>query len=496
MIQMSGITKDFTGVRALSGVNLQIKPGAIHCIVGENGAGKSTLMKILSGAYAPSAGSLAIDGVRCRTLTPHQSKALGIRIVYQENDLVPSMNVVENIHVGNEKVNKLGFVQKQEMVQGTIQEMEDLGISLDIHRRIENLSVADQQFVKILKALVEEPKYLILDEPTSMFNVQDAHKVVALTKKIASRGIGIAYISHFLEEVIDIADAITVLRDGEAVKYWNTHKETVTTQDLTRHMVGRPLENFYQKLPAVHGDVVLEVEKLQLAKESPKVSFLVQAGEVLGVAGMVGSGRTEIMQALIGATECYTKSIRIHGKEVTIKNPRQSIQSGIAFITEDRQQLGLMLHQSILENSTIVGMWNRVKSLFTNVKKHPPLVQPIVDKLKIKAPSVWSTAATLSGGNQQKVVLAKWLYGGGDIFIFDEPTRGIDIHAKFEFYDYISELTQQGKAVVMVSSDMAELISLSDRVMVIKDGAFATELVGADISEERVVTEALGVSSV
>ncbi len=493
---MSEITKDFTGVRALSGVNLHIEPGTIHCIVGENGAGKSTLMKILSGAYSPSKGTLIIDGVEYSSLSPQQSKSLGIRIVYQENDLVPSMDVIENIHVGNERVNKFSFIQKQKMVEETLKEMEDLGLSLDINRKIEDLSVSDQQFVKILKALIEEPRYLILDEPTSMFNVQDAHKVVDLTKKIARRGIGVAYISHFLEEVLDIADCITVLRDGAAVKYWDTTEETVTTSDLTRYMVGRPLENFYHKTQSDQGGVVFKVEALTIMEGAPLISFAVKSGEVLGVAGMVGSGRTEIMQAVTGATECHNKRVYMHGKEVIIKNPRQSIQAGIAFITEDRQQLGLMLNQSILENSTIVGMWKRVKGFFTQIKKHPSLIQPIMDKLRIKAPSVWSDAGTLSGGNQQKVVLAKWLYGGGDVFIFDEPTRGIDIHAKFEFYDYITELTKQGKAVIMVSSDMAELISLSDRVLVVKDGAIASELVGNNITEERVIIEALGVSSV
>lgn len=493
ILEMKEIVKEFSGVYALSGITFDLYPGEIHCLVGENGAGKSTLMKILSGAYCPSGGKICIDGSSYDTLTPALSKELGIHIVYQENDLVPSMNVVENIYVGNEKTKKCGFVDFRDMLQETKKQLCELGIEIDPMTKIEDLPVSDQQFVKILKALSSTPRVLIMDEPTSMFNVEDAAKVRKLATTIAGKGIGIIYISHFLDEVREIADRITVIRDGRVVNTYLNANRDIAISTITRDMVGRPVALFYQKEHHPIGDVMLEVKDLQLHKNGPKVSFSVRKGEILGFAGMVGAGRTEIVRALTGADPKTGGEIRINGEAVEIRSPRDGIRHGFAHITEDRQKLGLMLDISVLENATIVGLENKIKGFFVHIKQHPKLIEPLVQKLKIKTPSIWTEVVYLSGGNQQKVVLAKWLFAEQEIYIFDEPTRGIDVNAKAEFYKQMSELTRQGKCIIMISSDMPELISMSDRVLVIRDGAIDSELTGEQITEYEIIKRALGV---
>lgn len=493
VISMRDIRKEFSGVWALSGITLDVYPGEVHCLVGENGAGKSTLMKVLSGAYTPTSGTIEVGGVTYQKLEPAQSKELGINIVYQENDLVPSMDVVENIYVGNEKTKRLGFVDYKSMEAEARRQMTELGIDLKLETKIENLSVSDQQFVKILKALSVRPRVLIMDEPTSMFNVEDAAKVLELTKRITEMGIGIIYISHFLNEVVQIADRITVIRDGAVVSTYTNENRDIPITTITQDMVGRPVDMFYDKEKSEIGNVMLEVRDLRLTKDSPKVSFTVHKGEIVGFSGMVGSGRTEMMRALVGADRRYSGQILINGKEVKIRNPNDSINAGIAFITEDRQKLGLMLHASVLENSTILGLREKIKGFFVNVKKFPPLVSNLLKELRVKTPSVWTEAVYLSGGNQQKVVLAKWLFAEQDIYIFDEPTRGIDVNAKAEFYKQMSALTKQGKCILMISSDMPELISMSDRVLVVRNGEIDCELKGEQINEQEIIKRALGV---
>ena len=493
VISMREIRKEFSGVWALSGITLDVYPGEVHCLVGENGAGKSTLMKVLSGAYTPTSGTIEVDGQSYEKLEPAQSKALGINIVYQENDLVPSMDVVENIYVGNEKTKKFGFVDYHAMAAEAKHQMEALGIALKLDTKIENLSVSDQQFVKIFKALSVQPRVLIMDEPTSMFNVEDAAKVLELTKRITDMGIGIIYISHFLNEVVQIADRITVIRDGAVVNTYTNENRDIPITTMTQDMVGRPVDMFYDKDKCEIGDVMIEVKDLQLTKTSPKISFQVHSGEIVGFSGMVGSGRTEMMRALVGADYRYGGHIYINGKEVQIRNPNDSINAGIAFITEDRQKLGLMLNASVLENTTILGLREKIRGVFVNIKKFPALIDHLIKELHVKTPSVWTEAVYLSGGNQQKVVLAKWLFAEQDIYIFDEPTRGIDVNAKAEFYKQMSLLTKQGKCIIMISSDMPELISMSDRVLVVRDGAIDCELNGTDINEQEIIKRALGV---
>lgn len=493
ILQVEHIQKEFSGIYALSDIDFDVYSGEIHCLVGENGAGKSTLMKILTGAYVPSAGSLSLEGVKVSAWTPALAKERGIRIVYQENDLVPAMNIVENIYIGNETMRVFPFVDFSAMLAETKKQMKALDIDMDPLKKIEDLSVSEQQFVKILKALSGYTKVLIMDEPTSMFNTEDAKKVRELAKRIAQKGIGIIYISHYLEEVIEIANRITVIRDGRVIRTYDNTGRTTKIENLTKDMVGREISSFYQKEKADIGDVFLQVEDLQVEKDAPKISFCIRRGEVLGFAGMVGSGRTEIVRALTGADKKYGAKIMVDGKEVRINNPSDSIKHGFAHITEDRQKLGLMLQGSILENATIVGLGRKIKGFFMNYKKHTGYILPLAQRLHLKPLNLFTEAIYLSGGNQQKVVLAKWLFADGDIYIFDEPTRGIDIHAKAQFYQEISKLSKTGKAVILISSDMTELISLSDRVLVIREGDIVAQLSGADINEEEIIKRALGV---
>ena len=496
ILEMRGIVKEFPGVRALSNITFDVFKGECHCLVGENGAGKSTLMKILSGAYTPTAGTIRYDGREYKSLTPALSKSLGIEIVYQENDLVPTMNAVENIFVGKEITKFGGLIDFKAMHERVVTLMERYRIDINPLQTIENMSVSDQQFVKILKALMNQSRILIMDEPTSMFNVEDAGKVLELVRTITSHGISVIYISHFLKEVVQIADRITVIRDGTVVNTYDNAGHDTPLDMLTKDMVGRPVDMFYQKEPCEIGEVMFEVKDLKLTKDSPSVSFSVRRGEILGLSGMVGSGRTEIVRAISGADPRYSGDIYLNGQKLTIRNPRNGIAAGIAHITEDRQRLGLNLSASVLENVLIVGLQqpDKVgKGAFYNCRDYAAPVQEIVDKLKVKTPSLQQAAVNLSGGNQQKVVLGKWLFAKQSVYIFDEPTRGIDVNAKAEFYKQMTALTHAGNCIIMVSSDMPEMISMSDRVLIIRDGTIRCELNGDEINEQTIIKEALGV---
>ena len=496
ILEMKGIVKEFPGVRALSDLTFDVYRGECHCLVGENGAGKSTLMKILSGAYTPTAGLIRFDGHEYRHLTPALSKSLGIEIVYQENDLVPTMNAVENIFVGKELTKFGGMIDKAAMAARVREAMQRYKIDINPMQNIEQMSVSDQQFVKILKALMNESRLLIMDEPTSMFNVEDAGKVLDLVRGITAHGISVIYISHFLKEVVQIADRITVIRDGNVINTYDNSGRDVSLDTLTKDMVGRPVDVFYQKDACEIGDVMFEVRDLKLTKDSPAVSFSVRRGEIVGLSGMVGSGRTEIVRAISGADPRHSGEIYLNGRKLNIKTPRDGIEAGIAHITEDRQRLGLNLNASVLENALIVGLQQKGKirdGLFYNYRRYAAPVQQIVQKLSIKTPSLQQAVINLSGGNQQKVVLGKWLFAEQSVYIFDEPTRGIDVNAKAEFYKQMTALTRAGNCIIMVSSDMPEMISMSDRILIVRRGEICSELTGDDINEQTIIREALGV---
>ena len=330
-----------------------------------------------------------------------------------------------------------------------------------------------------------------MDEPTSMFNVEDSAKVLRMVRRIADADISVIYISHFLKEVKEIADRVTVIRDGRVVSTRENHGSSLDLNTVTRDMVGRPVEMFYQKEVHPIGEVVFSVNELQLHKDSPPVSFVLREGEILGVAGMVGSGRTELIRAIAGADRFHSGGVSYRGKRLMIRTPRQGIDVGIAHITEDRQRLGLMLGGSVLENTTVVGLGQVTNGWFMSVKKTASSIAGLIEQLRVKTSSVFQEVRFLSGGNQQKIVLAKWLLVDSSLLIFDEPTRGIDVNAKAEFYKLMTELARRGKSIIMVSSDMPELVSLSDRVLVLRHGAIAAELAKAEITEEAIITHAL-----
>jgi ABC-type sugar transport system ATPase subunit len=493
VIEMRGIVKEFPGVCALSEMSFDVYKGEVHCLVGENGAGKSTLMKILSGAHAPTSGSILIDGREYKCLTPSLSSRLGIEIVYQENDLVPTMNAVENVFVGKEKT-RFGFLSD---FKGMLRELRSLmdqyHIDIDPLETIENMSVSNQQFVKILKALMNRSRILIMDEPTSMFNVEDAGKVLDLVRTMSQRGISIIYISHFLKEVVRIADRITVIRDGSVIRTYDNSARDCSLDSITSDMVGRPVDMFYRRERCQIGESMIEVRDLKLNKDSPAVNFDVRRGEILGMFGMVGSGRTEIARSISGADRFHSGQVFLDGKPLRLRSPRDGIRAGLAHITEDRQRLGLNLGASVLENELMVGLQSMRPGLYYNFRSLAPKLKPVVEGLKIKTPSLLQEVVNLSGGNQQKVVLGKWLYANQSFYIFDEPTRGIDVNAKAEFYKQMTELAKAGHAILMISSDLPELISMSDRVLVVRDGAIKRELTGEDINEQTIIKDALGV---
>lgn len=493
-IALEEIYKSFSGVYALSGVSLGLRRGEILAIVGENGAGKSTLMKVLSGAYAPDSGTIAVEGERYGSLTPRQALGLGIAIIHQENLLAPTMSVLENVFAGHE-ITRAGLVDYQAMRVKAEEEIQKLGISLDLNRKVERLGAAEQQYVKVLKAMMFEPRLIIMDEPTSMFNAEDAARVLRTTRNIAGRGVSVIYISHFLNEVVQIADRILVLRDGCAINTYDNHGRDVPLLTLTNDMVGRPVDLFYTKEPCEIGGIKFEARNIRVHPDHEPLNFHVRKGEILGISGMVGSGRTEILRAISGVAPLYGGQLLLDGKPVRIRNPAEGIGLGIGHITEDRQRLGLMLNQSIVENTTAVALGRKIKGLLVNLKRHEKLVKPLLEGLRVKYNSPRQEVRTLSGGNQQKIVVAKWLFADANLILFDEPTRGVDVNAKWEFYKIMTRMAAEGKAIIMVSSDMPELISMSDRVLVVRDGRITRELAKDEISESAIIKHALEVGS-
>jgi len=492
IVRMVGIKKHFDGVKALNGLSLDLYPGEVHCIVGENGAGKSTLIKVLTGAHQPNEGQIFIDGTEYPMMTAALSKKLGIGVVYQENLFVPWMNAVENIFVGQE-ISDYSLIRLSEEYRRAAELIDSLGLSLKLNQMVANMSVSDQQFLKIIKAISQNPRILIMDEPTSMFNTKDAGKVLDLVRRISSQGVGVIYISHFLKEVRQIADRITVIRDGKSINVYDNSSRDTDLDRVVSDMVGRSASLFYEKEQYETGDLALEIDALKVSPTAEPVSFQVNRGEILGVAGMVGAGRTEIANAIFGAARKHGGRVLYNGREITIKSPRDSIRHKIAYITEDRQRLGLNMEASIVENLTEVGMQTILPGFFIRIRKLVPLVRGIIDELKIKISSPMMAAKNLSGGNQQKVVLGKWLFSDSEIFIFDEPTRGIDVNSKAEFYRIMTGLAKQGKIILMISSDMPELVSISDRVMVISKGKVVKILEKDEISENSIIRYALEV---
>ncbi|MCL2111861.1 MAG: sugar ABC transporter ATP-binding protein [Clostridiales bacterium] len=487
LLRLISISKTFPGVQALKGVDFDLRPGEIHCVCGENGAGKSTLIKIVSGAYQPDeGGEIWFEGEKV-TLSPLGAMDLGIQCIYQEHTIFRPLSVTENIFVGME-ITKKGFMQKQEMRKRTKEVLDYLSSDIDPDELVGNLSAGEQKIVEFAKALVFDRKVIILDEPTASFSVTEIENLLDIVHKIKDRGIGVIYISHHLDEVERIADRITILRDGNLIN--TCASSEITQNELIRQMVGRDASLFYNREHFTPGEVILEADGLT-GNGVADCSFNVRRGEVLGFAGMVGSGRSELMTLLFGGVEKISGSVKLFGEEVDLQNPRVSIRNKMCYITEDRQHSGLFLIHTIARNTIIANLLISSGSFYMP-KKEEDVGEEFIKKLGTRAKNAGVLAGNLSGGNQQKVVLAKWFNTEGEIFIFDEPTRGIDVGAKQEIYRLMTDLLRDGKAVIMVSSDMPEVISMSDRIMVMKSGRIVGELDGNDVTEENVLELSIG----
>lgn len=490
IVVLEKITKSFFGNNALTDVDFNLQEMEIHCICGENGAGKSTLIKLLSGALSPDSGKMVINGKNYKALSPQQSQALGIQVIYQESFLLPNMDIAENIFVGHEKTKRSGIIDKRSLHQEAQKILDDLGTELDSCSIVSDLSIAQKQYVKIVKALAQQPNVLIFDEPTTMFNITDANKLLSSIIELKQRGISIIYISHKLNEVLQIADRVTVLRDGHRISCLNNTLKNLTINQITNDMIGRSMNLLYSREKFKIGEVVLEVKDLVVQPGGPAISFSLRKGEILGIAGMVGAGRTEIAEAIFGVTKKHGGTLWLHGKEIHIDTPRQAIENGLCLITEDRQKSGVLLEMSINQNITITAL-DKIKGFLLNKSHENMLADEIIKKTNLKALDYSTDARYLSGGNQQKVVVGKWIFRDAEIVIFDEPTRGIDINSKSEIYLLMEDLLRDGKSIVMISSDMQELISISNRILIVKGGRITGQLEGEEINEERVIAFAL-----
>lgn len=490
LVEARGVSKIFGDTRVLDNISLTLRPGEIHSLCGENGAGKSTLIKILSGAYQPDEGVVAIDGKEYPHLTPFIAKEKGIEVIHQEIILVPQLSVAENIYP-TAPHKKAGFFSMKETCREAEKIMQRLGIRLDPYKAVENLSAAEQQFVKIMKALAPDPRVLIMDEPTAMFNMKDTDIVLDLVKSISQSGIGIIYISHHLKEVVRIADKVSVLRDGKLVSTYDAKKEPIDLDRVTCDMVGRSVETFFKREKSNVGEVIFEVKGLKLEETDEPIDLTLHKGEIIGLTGMVGSGRTEIIRAIYGLDSRFAGEIVKDGKTLSVRTPRDSIENGIGYISEDRQKSGLVLSLSVLQNLTFLKLPLKM-GLISN-QREMDISEDFIRKLDIKTESMFKETGMLSGGNQQKVIIGKWLHKGFDILILDEPTKGIDVNAKFEIYKLLHELTRQNKALLIVSSDMPEVVSLCDRVLVVREGRVTGEFTGRDITEENLIKAALEV---
>jgi ribose transport system ATP-binding protein len=485
-LEMRRIVKLFPGVLALNHVDLEVREGEIHALLGENGAGKSTLMKVLAGAYQKDEGAILIGGRNVEVRSPSHARELGISIIYQELNLIPQLSAAENIFLGRLKTNARGRVDWAAMFREAQQMLDKLEVKVDARAPVRGLGIAQMQMVEVAKALSLQSKILIMDEPTASLTGRETELLFSVMRRLKAEGVSIIYISHHLEEVLMIADRATILRDGGNVAVVEVNKTSI--DELIRHMVGRELKEKFPKIRVPLGEEVLRVERLSAGRRVKDVSFSVRAGEILGIAGLVGAGRTETARAIFGMDRAEAGRIYMMGKPVSIRRPLDAIRAGLGFATEDRKSEGLVLTMNVGENVTLASLDQFGGPWHMNLGAEKKSVLEYIAKLNIKTPSVLQKARNLSGGNQQKVVLAKWLMSRSRAFLFDEPTRGIDVGAKIEVYNIINELILEGAAVVLISSEMPEILGMCDRICVMHQGSITATL---DRSEVDVTQEML-----
>ncbi|KMK94372.1 sugar ABC transporter ATP-binding protein [Rossellomorea marisflavi] len=489
-IRMDHIHKAFGQNKVLEGVDIHIRGGEIHALMGENGAGKSTLMNILTGLHKKDQGTITIDGVERTFDNPKQAEEFGIAFIHQELNIWPEMTVLENLFINKEPITSFGLIQTNKMKAVAKRQFDRLAISIPLHREAGKCSVGEQQMIEIAKALMTDAKVIIMDEPTAALTDREIEKLFDVIRSLKKSGVSIVYISHRMEEIFTICDTITVMRDGRTVD--TTPIPETNFNDVVRKMVGRELTDRFPERTSNPGEIILEVKGLTRKGMFENVSFQVREGEIVGVSGLMGAGRTEIMRTIFGLDGRYEGDILVAGKNVTVKNPNQAVELGLGFITEDRKEEGLILDFSIKDNIVLPSLFSFTKNGLIKDKQEEEFVELLIKRLTIKTESAMTSAKNLSGGNQQKVVIAKWIGIGPKVLILDEPTRGVDVGAKREIYQLMNELTDRGVAIIMVSSELPEVLGMSDRVIVIHEGKVSGELPGNEATQEKIMTLATG----
>jgi len=491
ILEFSHITKQFPGVRALDDVSFRIKRGEVHCLLGENGAGKSTLMKILTGVYHADSGEVLINGEKVVIEDILQAQRRSIGTVFQENSLIPHLSVAENVFLTREIKNKAGLINWKKMHSECERWCAELGVKLDPKTRVNQLSVAQQQVVEIVKMFSQDPQIVILDEPTSSLSDNEIDNLFEIVKRMKKKGITFIYISHRMEEIRRIGNSGTVLRDGRFVAAIEDVKK-IDIDEIIALIVGRALEEKFPKRDTAIGEVLMEVKELTIPKLITNINFDVKKGEVLGFAGLVGSGRTTTAKAVFGALKRTSGKVYVAGKEIGLKSPHDAIKNGIGLLPENRKEEGLILTKSVAWNTIFASLEKYKKGCFISTKNEKKDVEGYKKQLNIKTPSLSRAVKYLSGGNQQKVVFAKWLCADSNIYIFDEPTRGIDVGAKSEIYHIINLLVAKGNAVIVISSELPEILGICDRVAVFHEGRLTGVLDRKDATQEAIMHYALG----
>lgn len=489
-LELRNLHKRFPGVYAVKGVGFVVEQGEVHALVGENGAGKSTLMKMINGELTLDEGEILYNGIAAKAKSVSDAKKLGVSMIHQELSPLKNMTIAQNIFLGNEMhIGKTAFVDDREMNKECGEILKSYGMNLNPKSYVADLSIAQIQMLEIIKAVRSNANLIIMDEPTSSLSDEESQKLFTIIHELVEKNVSVIYISHRLDEILDLSDQITVLRDGTYVK--TVSANGVTKDQLVEMMVGRSLDNIYPKEEAIIGEPVLKVEGLTSEGVFKDIDFIVRSGEILGVSGLVGAGRSEIFRAVFGIDPYSAGKMFIDGQEVNIKTPAEAIDNGLAFVSEDRKELGLVLCRSIKENVALPNLKGMSRLGFIKPKSEKESVESFRDMLSIKAANIGVDSSTLSGGNQQKVVLAKWLLSNPKVLILDEPTRGIDVGAKFEIYKIMSDLAKQGIAIVMISSELPEIIGMSDRVIVISQGMKTGEFMRDKIMDGTVTQKEL-----
>ncbi|HEL1334682.1 TPA: sugar ABC transporter ATP-binding protein [Streptococcus equi subsp. zooepidemicus] len=488
-IEMTAISKSFGTNKVLEKIDLVLHSGQVHALMGENGAGKSTLMNILTGLFPASSGTVVIDGVEKQFSNPQEAEAFGISFIHQEMNTWPDMTVLDNLFLGREIKGTFGLLDQKAMKEKAKRAFDRLGISIPLDLPIGSLSVGQQQMIEIAKSLLSEVSLLVMDEPTAALTDRETESLFQMIASLKKEGVGIVYISHRMEEIFRVTDLITVMRDGIVVDT----KPTAETNpaELVKKMVGRDIDDYYPAKAAELGELVFEVENLS-GECFKDISFQVRRGEILGFSGLMGAGRTEVMRAIFGLDKRTAGRIRLNGQDIQVTNPVQAIRAGIGFLTEDRKEEGLILDFSIKDNMTLPSHKDFSKNGFFDDKTSRDFVQKMIDRLRIKSGRPEMVVGNLSGGNQQKVVLAKWIGIAPKVLILDEPTRGVDVGAKREIYQLMNELAERGVPILLVSSDLPEVLGVSDRIVVMHEGRITGELSRGEATQEKVMQLATG----